>query len=160
MFCIDFSDKVVALTANRKLSISKFYEFLSEPQTNQPQFITECSHCVCHIISFVVANILQDVGRLDDWLKYSAPTLRLFWFRSLESNTTKDNNFFTISYRILENKRLFFKKMYEIRMKQVYGELIKKSTIRYSIARFRFCYCKFNSKTKKNLAHGLILDLA
>ena len=36
MFCFDFSDKVVALTANRKLGISKFYELLSEPQTNQP----------------------------------------------------------------------------------------------------------------------------
>ena len=47
MFCFDFSHKVVALTANRKLGISKFYELLSEPQTNQPQFITECSHCVC-----------------------------------------------------------------------------------------------------------------
>ena len=47
MFCFDFSDKVVALTANRKLGISKFYELLSEPQTNQPQFITECSDCVC-----------------------------------------------------------------------------------------------------------------
>ena len=47
MFCFDFSDKVVALTANRKLGISKFYELLGEPQTNQPQFITKCSHCVC-----------------------------------------------------------------------------------------------------------------
>ena len=47
MVCFDFSDKVVALTANRKQGISKFYELLSEPQTNQPQFITECSHCVC-----------------------------------------------------------------------------------------------------------------
>ena len=42
MLCFDFSDKVVALTANRKVGISKFYELLSEPQ-----FITECSHCVC-----------------------------------------------------------------------------------------------------------------
>ena len=47
MFCFDFSDKVVALTTNRKLGISKFYELLSEPQTNQPQFIIECSLCVC-----------------------------------------------------------------------------------------------------------------
>ena len=47
MVCFDFSDKVIALTANRKLGISKFYELLSEPQTNQSQFITECSHCVC-----------------------------------------------------------------------------------------------------------------
>ena len=62
---------------------------------------------------------MQDVGRLDEWLNYCAPTLLLFWFGSLGSNTTKDNNFFTISYRILENKRLFFKKMYEIGMKQV-----------------------------------------
>ena len=46
MFCFDFTDKLVALTANRKLGISKFYELLSEPQTNQPQFITKCSHCI------------------------------------------------------------------------------------------------------------------
>ena len=33
--------------SHSKLGISKFYELLSEPQTNQPQFITECSHCIC-----------------------------------------------------------------------------------------------------------------
>ena len=31
----------------------------------------------------------------------------------------KNNSFFKISYRIFENKRLFFKKMYKIRTKQL-----------------------------------------
>ena len=43
---------------------------------------------------------LDGRGRLDEWLNYCAPTLLLFWFGSLASNTTKDNKFFTISYRI------------------------------------------------------------
>ena len=34
--------------------------------------------------------------------------LRLFWFVSLDSNTTESNSFFKGSYRILENKRFFF----------------------------------------------------
>ena len=102
MFCFDFSDKVVALTANRKLGISKFYEFLIEPQTNQPQFIIECSHCVCKcpllLQTFKTCDCSNArrrvVGRE---VKYCAPTLLLFWFGSPGSNTTKDNNFFTIS---------------------------------------------------------------
>ena len=53
-----------------------------------------------------------------------------------------------------------FKKMYEIRIKQLQGELIKITTIRYSTARFRFCHSKFNFKAKKNLVHCLILYLA
>ena len=124
MFCFDFSDKVVALTANRKLGISKFYELLSEPRSNQPQFITERSYCICKypllLQTFKTCDCSHARRRgLDEWLNYCAPTLLLFWFGSRGSNTTRDNNFFTISYRILENKRLFFKKMYEIRMKQV-----------------------------------------
>ena len=75
------------------------------------------------------------------------------------SNTTEGNNFFTISYRIFENRR-FFKKMYEIKMKQLLGELIKISTNRYSIARVRFCHSKLNSKAKKSLAHSLTSGLA
>ena len=59
MFCFDFSDKVVALTANRKQGISKFYELLSEPQTNQPQFITECCHCV-----YKYSLLLQTFNRI------------------------------------------------------------------------------------------------
>ena len=76
MFCFDFSDKVVALTANRKLGISKFYELLSEPQTNQPRFITECSHYVCKyplllqtrvvkLLCTHVAFVLVWVSRID-----------------------------------------------------------------------------------------------
>ena len=38
---------------------------------------------------------------------------------SLSSNTTESNSFFKISNRIFEKNRLFFKKMYEMRMKQL-----------------------------------------
>ena len=62
---------------------------------------------------------MQDVGRMVEWLIYCAPFLPLLWFGSWGSNITKDNNFFTMSNWILENKRLFLKKMYKIRMKQV-----------------------------------------
>ena len=34
-------------------------------------------------------------------------------------------------------------------MKKLYAELIKKSTQRFSIARFEFCQSKYNSKAKK-----------
>ena len=62
---------------------------------------------------------MQDVGRLDEWISQCALTKLLFCFGSSNTNTTKDNNFFKIRYRILKNKRLFFKKMYEIITKQV-----------------------------------------
>ena len=124
MFCFDFSDKVVALTANRKLGISKFYELLSESQTNQPQFITECSHCVCKYPLLLQTFKTCDCSCEKCWAKGRVVKLLrthvafvLVWSRG--SNTAKVNNFFTMTYRILENKRLFLKKMYKIRMKQV-----------------------------------------
>ena len=63
---------------------------------------------------------------MDEWLRHCAQNLCLLWFVSKDWISTEGRNFFTISYRI--KKRLFFKKVYEIRMKQLYGELIKKST--------------------------------
>ena len=80
MFCFDFSDKVVALTANCKLGISKFYELLSEPQTNQPQLLQNALIafvnilCCCKHLKHAIVHV-QDVGRMDEWLNYCAPTL-------------------------------------------------------------------------------------
>ena len=72
----------------------------------------------------------------------------------LGSNTTESNSFFKISYRIFENKRLFFKKMYEIRMKQLKEEKIKKSTYRHTISRHYILFYseQVNSKAKKSFA--------
>ena len=124
MFCFDFSDKVVALTANRKLGISKFYELLSEPQTNQPQFITRCSHCVYEypllLQTFKTCDCsharCRAIGRVVKLLCTHVAFL-LVWVSKFEYHQKQQH--FAISFRISENKKLFFKKMYEIRMKQL-----------------------------------------
>ena len=56
---------------------------------------------------------------MDGKLCHLELNLVLLWFVSLSSNTTESNSFFKISNRIFEKNRLFFKKMYEMRMKQL-----------------------------------------
>ena len=115
MFCFNFSDKIVALTANRKLGISKFYEWLSEPQTNQPQFITKCSHCVSKypllLQTFKTCDCSQarcrSIGQVGKSL-YTHVAFVLVW--SLESYTTKDNNFLRLVTDFLKIKSCFLKR--------------------------------------------------
>ena len=71
----------------------------SPPPPRPPGYATGCCKHLKHAIVHA-----QDVRRLDEWFNYCAHALLLFWFGSLGSNTIKDNNFFTISYRILEKR--------------------------------------------------------
>ena len=72
-----------------------------------------------------------DVVGMYGKVKHAESNLLLFKLLSLSSNTTERNSFLKISLRIFENSKLFIKKIYEIRMKQLEGELIKKSRNRY-----------------------------
>ena len=51
-------------------------------------------------------------------VKSLSTKLRLLWLVSVGWISTAGHNFFTISYRFFEKKRLVFTKMYDMRMKQ------------------------------------------
>ena len=56
---------------------------------------------------------------MNEWLSHWAHNLGLLWLVSKGWISTEEHNFFTISYRIFEKKRLVFTKMYDMRMKQL-----------------------------------------